>query len=653
MKRFVPVHNREQLQALLAEAAEVEHDLMCCYLYAAFSLKDARDGDLLEHELPAIERWRATILRVALEEMTHLSLVANLMTAIGAPPHFDRSNFPISAGAHPSRLVLELAPCDRATLEHFVFLERPVGIELPDGAGFDVTRSYSRDARPTRYMPSAQDYDTVGELYAAIRIGFDHLSDELGEKGLFIGDPSAQVGPDLMSLPAIRAVTDLASAHAALDTIVLQGEGAPGHSEGSHFAMFSQVRDEHAELSAARPDFRAARPAARNPVMRSPLDPRGRVWIVEPDAAALLDVANSIYTLSLRLLCQGFVRSGDRDAKRTLLASAVDAMRAFAILGTELTRLPASPEHPGVNAGVSFALLRSVDTIPHGRSEWTFLAERARELAGACGSIARIASPIAHTVRVMERLAGALEEQRALEDQRATSTPSAPPQPSPRRTLTVVPPQPGAFVEEARTEEVALRFEGRRCIHARHCVLGEPTVFLANVQGPWLHPETVSVEALVRVAQACPSGAITYQRFDGGPQEEAPAVNTIRIRENGPLAIHAALAIEGEDPRHRATLCRCGRSRKKPFCDGSHTEGFAASGEPASIETTALPVRDGTLAVVPIEDGPLDVRGNVEICAGTGRIVLRTSGVRLCRCGGSSTKPVCDGTHARIGFRSS
>jgi CDGSH-type Zn-finger protein len=65
-----------------------------------------------------------------------------------------------------------------------------------------------------------------------------------------------------------------------------------------------------------------------------------------------------------------------------------------------------------------------------------------------------------------------------------------------------------------------------------------------------------------------------------------------------------------------------------------------------------LPVRDGPLAVDPQPNGPLSVRGNLEIISGTGRVVARVSSATLCRCGGSATKPFCDGTHARMGFKS-
>ena len=65
-----------------------------------------------------------------------------------------------------------------------------------------------------------------------------------------------------------------------------------------------------------------------------------------------------------------------------------------------------------------------------------------------------------------------------------------------------------------------------------------------------------------------------------------------------------------------------------------------------------LAVRDGPLEIQPTTDGPLQVRGNMEIISGTGRVVARLESARLCRCGGSGAKPFCDGTHEKIGFRS-
>jgi CDGSH-type Zn-finger protein/uncharacterized Fe-S cluster protein YjdI len=209
-------------------------------------------------------------------------------------------------------------------------------------------------------------------------------------------------------------------------------------------------------------------------------------------------------------------------------------------------------------------------------------------------------------------------------------------------------------IEHVQGEKLELLFAAKRCIHARFCVTGAPKVFLANVKGPWIHPDAMPVERLVEIAHACPSGAIRYRRVDGAGDETAPPVNLASVRERGPYAFRGQLQLDGRASGFRATLCRCGASKNKPFCDGSHNEiGFDATGEPPSRETQMLAVRDGVLAIDPQPNGPLAVSGNLEITSGTGRVVARVTGARLCRCGGSATKPFCDGTHAKIGFRSS
>ena len=205
-------------------------------------------------------------------------------------------------------------------------------------------------------------------------------------------------------------------------------------------------------------------------------------------------------------------------------------------------------------------------------------------------------------------------------------------------------------IEEVRGKKVLLKFEGKKCIHSRQCVLSRPDVFVPNVEGEWIHPDNATPEELAALALSCPSGAIAYERLDGGPAEAAPLVNTARIRENGPVALHAELEIAGK-PRFRATLCRCGASQNKPYCDGSHTAaGFAATGEPGTQDSQALAARGGKLKVTPAKNGPLLLEGNLEICTGTGRTVNRVTKTALCRCGQSAKKPYCDGTHSKVGF---
>ena len=69
------IEHREALIYMLCEAAELEHGIMCQYLFAAFSLKQRADEGLTPEELDAVTRWRRTIAHVASEEMLHLALV--------------------------------------------------------------------------------------------------------------------------------------------------------------------------------------------------------------------------------------------------------------------------------------------------------------------------------------------------------------------------------------------------------------------------------------------------------------------------------------------------------------------------------------------------------------------------------------------------
>lgn len=207
-------------------------------------------------------------------------------------------------------------------------------------------------------------------------------------------------------------------------------------------------------------------------------------------------------------------------------------------------------------------------------------------------------------------------------------------------------------IQEARGKNVLIRFEGKKCIHSRNCVLGRPDVFVPNAPGEWIQPDAGSAEAVAALAQSCPSGAITYERLDGGEQEPAPKVNVVRVRENGPLAVTGSVEM-GDARLFRATLCRCGASKNKPFCDSSHAAaGFAATGEPASQESQPLAVRNGALKVTPLANGPLMVEGNLEVCTGTGHTINRTQKCFLCRCGASEKKPFCDGSHKQVGFQS-
>jgi hypothetical protein len=131
------IEHREALIYMLCQAAEVEHGIMCQYLFAAFSLKQRADEGLEPEELEAVTRWRRTIAHVATEEMLHLALVQNVLSAIGAAPHLTRPNLPAPAHHYPAGVNLTLVPFGEPALQHFMFLERPEGMALEGATGID------------------------------------------------------------------------------------------------------------------------------------------------------------------------------------------------------------------------------------------------------------------------------------------------------------------------------------------------------------------------------------------------------------------------------------------------------------------------------------------------------------------------------------
>lgn len=647
------VPERETLLHMLYEAAELEHNLMCTYLYAAFSLKDGEAEGLDAAQAQAVQRWRREITAVAVEEMGHLLAMWNLSAALGGAPRFGRANFPLDPGYLPARIVVKLAPFDADTLQHFVFLERPAGSTEPEGRGFAPAFDFVRGSTAPRLTPMAVDYDTVGAFYAGLAADVEAFVDAHGEADAFCGDPALQLGAGVVDLPGAAAVRCRRTALAAIDAIVRQGEGAAADSEGSHFQRFVAIRHELQALVQADPSFRPAHPAATNPVLRRPPRPEGRVWLEDADAIATVDLANATYQLMLRLLAMAYAVPSSTPDKALLVDLAIATMHVVTPLGEQAARLPAGPSNPQCHAGMSFTALRDAAALPADAAGRRFVVERLHTLAAAAEALAgRL--PTARTARAAAALRRAAERaQRDLSLQRAAA-----PAPMPAPPPAAAPPSTVADgVETVRGEALELSFETRRCIHARFCVTGAPKVFLANVQGPWIFPDAMPVERVVEISHACPSGAIRYRRLDGGPDEPLPPVNLVSVREAGPYALRGPLVLNGQPIGTRATLCRCGASRNKPFCDGSHHDaGFAASGEPATgvagKPTEMLAVRDGPLHIDPEPDGPLAVRGPMEVLSGTGRMVCRVTQGRLCRCGGSASKPFCDGTHATIGFRS-
>jgi len=662
---------REALIHQLYEAAELEHNLMCTYLYAAFSLRSGTAEGLSETEADATARWRRAILRVAVEEMGHLTAVWNITSALGGSPRFGRINFPLDPGALPANVVVRLAPFSEAVLQHFIYLERPTGSTEPDGAGFSPDFQFTRGVARPRVTPMPVDYETVGKFYETLAADLGSFVARIGEREAFCGDRNLQISRAEIDFQGCDPVICSKTALAAFDAIVSQGEGATQENADSHYQRFIAIREEMKALRTANPSFSPAYPAAVNPVLRRPVRQGARVWLEDETAATTVDVANSAYMLMLRLISHSYLVPRPHPLKALCIDLSLGLMRAMAPLGERAARLPAGPSNPECNAGMSFTALRDSAPIPPGTSAGKFFVERLAEINDAAQSLVAAANGDARVTQAQRVLAdltrraerGFANLTTELPRTAVAATPPAQSAPAVAPTSGSAVIEPGNVAPTPRTvdgvdyiegRDLTLIYEGKKCIHSRFCVTWGPKVFIANVKGPWINPDAMSTEALTEIAHVCVSGAIRYKRKDGQPDEAPPPVNLISVREGGPYAVRADIRLDGAPAvSYRLTLCRCGASKNKPFCDGSHNEiKFAASGEPPTGKADMLPVRDGPLAIDPTIDGPLQVRGNVELISGTGRVVARLESARLCRCGASNNKPFCDGSHTRVGFKS-
>ncbi len=209
-------------------------------------------------------------------------------------------------------------------------------------------------------------------------------------------------------------------------------------------------------------------------------------------------------------------------------------------------------------------------------------------------------------------------------------------------------------VHEYDGEDITVSYDVKRCIHARECVRGLPAVFDPD-RRPWIVPDEADADDLAEVITRCPTGALHFERKDGGREETTPDENAIEVVADGPLYARGEIEVVTEDGSEllsdtRVAFCRCGASGNKPLCDNSHLDvDFEAAGT-VTGESTDEDSATGRLRVTPTANGPLHVEGGFEIGGGDDGSTYRDDDAWLCRCGESANRPFCDGTHAEIGF---
>jgi len=132
-------------------------------------------------------------------------------------------------------------------------------------------------------------------------------------------------------------------------------------------------------------------------------------------------------------------------------------------------------------------------------------------------------------------------------------------------------------VEDRRDDhagtEITLHDNRGICSHAGRCSDGQPAVFRLK-QEPWIDPDGAIQKEIIAVVKSCPSGALSYS-VDGTEHRDQERDPAVLVSRNGPYLITGGMELadvpmgEGASREHYA-LCRCGASKNKPFCDGTH-----------------------------------------------------------------------------------
>jgi CDGSH-type Zn-finger protein/truncated hemoglobin YjbI/ferredoxin len=647
------IEHREALIYMLCEAAELEHGIMCQYLFAAFSLKQRADEGLSDGELRAVQRWRTVISHIATQEMLHLVLVHNLLSAIGAAPHLARPNLPHPADHYPEAVHLALLPFGKEALQHFMYLERPEGMDLDDAEGLVAVGHAMPHMVDADIVPRAQDFSTIGHLYRSIEQGIAHLADMHGERWLFVGPPRAQATQAQFRWPELVAVTDLASAQQAIDTILEQGEGPRGEWRNAHFGQFVDILDEYEQMCDANPDFDPVRP-----VMPANVRPHERgldvPLITNTFTAGCADLFNVGYEILLQILERYFAHTTETDAQLATLADVTVSLmfRVIKPLGELITTLPVSEASEAKTAGPSFELFYETDYLmPHREAAWALLSERLDEAAAFCERIRsqcgeRVGGQLAPIAAALSEFATSLGAQvtGGWTNGQASAAPQATMDDDTRTGLRQrtddLARRAGLLTDRDDPGEIGAIFGGAHRLATRALEdpadeeVGHATTVARRLIESVLRP---LADILSRSPTPADSPQVTldhqvdttrlFQDELWDLTKEATARRTRLASGAPPELIEAIAALQD-------LACRL------------------ASDDALASRLAELRVAQAGLgsAIQPAHNGPYLVTNPEQLTDWLGQVLPTRPQMALCRCGQSGIKPLCDGSHAAIAF---
>ncbi|MCE9578738.1 MAG: ferritin-like protein [Deltaproteobacteria bacterium] len=446
------ITTKDQLIYYLGEACVLEHQFMCQYLYAAFSLKKAPDGSCTAAQFEFVRRWASTLYMIARQEMEHLSIANSILTAVGGVPVFYHLELPTQSAWYqsaarasrnadsvpaPCDMPFVFAPFDLTTVRRFCCMESP-GFEevpLPDRArvlswcfqndvgqcpcvtaGLSAALTVTPRFTSLEAPPDTVEPGTVAELYAAIDQGLAYLNATLGHEALFSGHASGQSEIPSEYQLFLFPICDLTSAQSAIRMVIQQGEGldSPPGSD-AHFQLFYDMAVAYEQLLAEDPGFTPA-----NPI---PLDADPYAYS-SPVTQAAVRLWQRGYATLLFMLTGYYDRYRPKEWNTYPALTAALQMSAIAPLMTMFSRslgevvaaLPGAPfaAYAGVDLNITqeqLHLLVDPTQPPYGdvnfyRGRMYELIDDLAALAAMPGMPANLADKVTYIAQNMFRVAG-------------------------------------------------------------------------------------------------------------------------------------------------------------------------------------------------------------------------------------------------------
>ncbi|MBV8375303.1 MAG: CDGSH iron-sulfur domain-containing protein [Candidatus Eremiobacteraeota bacterium] len=476
------------------------------------------------------------------------------------------------------------------------------------------------------------DFRTVGEFYHKIESAFTRIPEKrlfIGEPAVqanpaYLDLPKELIG--VVDAASARQAIEMIVAQGESPT--------SEHPDAHFLVFDTIRREYETLADRAQTEgrrFEPFRPMLSNPSTRGIGVATGSNRITDAIAQELAALFNSAYGLMLMMLARFFAHGGETEDEFRLLARGTLRIMASCLrpLGEALAKTPAGPEYPGKTAGPSFGFTSHIHTITHKDAAWIFFLERLYDLAlrlTRLGEEAALPSEVPEAAAALESVAEHLTQFiprqfaqviRAESSERNARTTIRPETDGPYivrnlRRLTnskgealnvcpiialcrcggsnlkpycdgtharigfssaKSPDRSPDRLDRYEAEGIVVLDNRGTCCHFGNCTDHLPAVF-HNKGEPFVTAEGAPPEAIVDIIRACPSGALGYAK-DGVAYEGEQREPEIYVAENASYYVRGGIELEGEPmnkgaSREHYALCRCGHSKNKPFCDGSH-----------------------------------------------------------------------------------